>query len=151
MPLEREEYLWRMVNEHMTQARHQETLRTSVATLIITLSGAIIAFVTIDKVVTIGDTPILMLYLLLGIFGIIVTAKHYERFNHHIARVRFYREPLEASFPAGDCKQIRDAAKSYHEINFPHLSKKPRQHELWLLLHALNTAIALVLIFMSFA
>lgn len=49
MALEKEEYLWRMVNEHMSQARHQETLRASMTTFLITLSGAIVGLITFDK------------------------------------------------------------------------------------------------------
>jgi len=99
MALEKEEFLWRMINEHMTQARHQETLRSSMTTLLITLSGAIIAFITFDKELTATDLAPAFLLLFLGVFGVLFSAKHYERFNFHISRVRVYRKALEQSFP----------------------------------------------------
>jgi hypothetical protein len=79
MPLDKEEFLWRMVNEHMTQARHQETLRSSMTTLLITLSSAIIAFVTFDKDLSSIDLPAAFLLLFLGIFGVF--------FRRHITSV----------------------------------------------------------------
>ncbi len=129
----------------MTQARHQETLRSSMTTLLVTLSGAIVAFITFDKELSATDLPAAFLLLFLGVFGIFFSAKHYERFNFHIARVRAYRGELERSFPDVSWKQLREDADKYHEGKFPHLVKR-RQHVLWLILHALNVCIALVLI-----
>jgi len=144
MALEKEEYLWRMINEHMTQARHQETLRTSMTTLLVTLSGAIIAFITFDKELSPIDLALTILLFCLGIFGIFFSAKHYERFNFHIARVRLYRAKLEELFPEIEWKKLREDADVYHEKKFPKLVKQ-RQHLLWLILHGVNAATGLIL------
>jgi hypothetical protein len=68
-------------------------------TLLITLSGAIIAFITFDKELTATDLAPAFLLLFLGVFGVLFSAKHYERLNFHISRVRVYRKALEQSFP----------------------------------------------------
>jgi putative transposase len=115
MALEKEEYLWRMVNEHMTQARHQETLRSTMTTLLVTLSAAIVGFITFDKDLSSTDLAPSSLLLFLGIFGIFFSAKHYERYNFHIARVRSYRNALEQCFPGVDWKRLREQADEYHE------------------------------------
>ena len=145
MALEKEEYLWRMVNEHMTQARQQETLRSSMTTFLITLSGAIVAFIMFDKKLSFVDLPPAILVLLLGLFGILFSAKHYERFNFHIARVRAYRDALEKSFSEIHWKQLRVGADEYHAARFPRLLNW-RQHWLWLILHGVNASIGLMLI-----
>lgn len=144
MALEKEEYLWRMVNEHMTQARHQETLRSSMTTMLVTLSGAIVGFITFDKELSNTDLAPSFLLFFLGAFGVFFSAKHYERFNFHIARVRSYRNALERHFPDVQWKELREEADKYHEPKFPRLVKQ-RQHMLWLVLHGVNGAIGLVL------
>lgn len=144
MALEKEEYLWRMVNEHMTQARHQETLRSSMTTLLLSLSGAIVGFIIFDKELSSTDLAPSILLLFLGVFGIIFSAKHYERFNFHIARVRAYRSALDKCFPDVQWKALREAADEYHEPRFPRLVKQ-RQHKLWLVLHGVNASLGLIL------
>lgn len=144
MALDKEEYLWRMVNEHMAQARHQETLRTSMTTLLVTLSGAIIAFITFDKELSHTDLAPAVLLFFLGAFGVFFSAKHYERFNFHIARVRSYRNALEKFFSEVQWKELREEADKYHEAKFPKLVKQ-RQHLLWLVLHSVNAALGLIL------
>ena len=144
MALEKEEYLWRMVNEHMTQARHQETLRSSMTTLLVTLSGAIVGFITFDKELSLTDLAPSLLLFTLGAFGIFFSAKHYERFNFHIARVRSYRNALELYFPDVQWKDLREEADKFHEVNHPRLVKQ-RQNILWLILHGVNATLGLVL------
>lgn len=145
MALELEEYLWRMVNEHMNQARHQETLRASMTTLLVTLSGALVALVTFDRQLTLSDLPAACLQIFLGVFGVLFSAKHYERFNFHISRVRAFRAELEKRFTGVDWKELRAAADKYHEEGFPKLVKWPRQNQLWLVLHSVNSSVGLVL------
>lgn len=144
MALEKEEYLWRMVNEHMTQARHQEILRSSMTTLLVTLSGAIVGLITFDKELSTTDLAPSILLFFLGVFGVLFSAKHYERFNYHIARVRSYRNALERCFPEIQWKELREEADSYHASKFARLAKQ-RQSSLWLVLHGVNAALGLVL------
>ena len=144
MALEKEEYLWRMVNEHMTQARHQETLRSSMTTLLVTLSGAIVGFITFDKVLWLTDLAPSLLLFFLGAFGIFFSAKQYDRFDFHIARVRSDRNALERYFPDGQWKELREEADKYHVTKYPHLVKQ-RQNILWLVLHGVNATLGLVL------
>jgi|GEM_PF-2115032 len=145
MALEKEEYLWRMVNEHMTQARHQETLRSSMATLLVAFSGAIVGFITYDKELSPTDLAPAFLLFFLGAFGVFFSAKHYERFNFHIARVRSYRKALEKYFPDVNWKGLRDEADTYHETRFPRFVKQ-RQHVLWLVLHGVAAVLGMILI-----
>jgi hypothetical protein len=126
MALEKEEYLWRMVNEHMTQARHQETLRSSMTTLLVTLSVATVGFVTFDKELSLTDLAPSFLLLFLGIFGIFFSAKHYERFNFHIARVRSYRDALEGCFPD---VHLRDASLMYNGRNCGRMQTSTMIHD----------------------
>jgi hypothetical protein len=144
MPLETEEYLWRMVNEHMTQARHQETLRSSMTTVLITLAGLIVSIVAYDKASSLGDLAPALLLLLLGIFGIFFSAKHYERFNFHIARVRSYRAQLEKSFTDVPWKSLREEADAYHAKSFPRMVHH-RQNQLWLVLHGVIASLGAAL------
>jgi hypothetical protein len=144
MALEKEEYLWRMVNEHMTQARHQETLRSSMTTMLVTLAGVIVGFVTFDRELSPTDLAPSILLFFLGVFGISFSAKHYERFNFHIARVRSYRSALEKCFHDVQWKELREEADRYHKHKFPRLVNQ-RQHRLWLVLHGVTASIGFVL------
>jgi hypothetical protein len=145
MRLEKGEYLWRMVNEHMTQARHQEVMRFNMTTLLLTLAGVVIGFITYDKELTCFDLVPACLLFLLGLFGVLFSAKHYERFNFHIARVRMYRQELERNFINVNWKKIREEADVYHEARFPRLVRQ-RQNLLWLVLHGINALIGVVFI-----
>jgi ABC-type bacteriocin/lantibiotic exporter with double-glycine peptidase domain len=144
MALELDEYLWRMMNEHMTQARQQETLRSSMTTLLVTLSGALVALVTFDRQLTPSDLPAACLQVFLGVFGVLFSAKHYERFNFHISRVRTFRAELEKRLAGVDWRELRAAADKYHDERFPQLVKW-RQNRLWLVLHSVNGLVGLVL------
>jgi hypothetical protein len=113
-------------------------------TLLVTLSVATVGLITFDKELSLTDLAPSFLLLFLGIFGIFFSAKHYERFNFHIARVRSYRATLERSFPDVQWKELRKEADEYHEPRFPRLVEQ-RQHRLWLVLHGVNAILGLVL------
>ena len=142
--MDNEEYLWRMVNEHMTQARHQEILRTSMTTLLVTISGAIVGVIIFDKELNRTDLAPAILLIFLRIFGVLFSAKHYERFNFHIARVRLYRSALEKALDEKLFTQLRRDADAQHKGKFPWLVKQ-RQHRLWLILHGVNAAFGIAL------
>jgi hypothetical protein len=138
------ELLWRMFNEHMTQARQQETLRSSATALLTTIAAAIIGLITFDREISRSDLPAAVFLVALGGFGALFGAKHYERFQFHIARGRSYRDELEAMLSGTDWKRIRQSADQRHEPEFPRLVKM-RQHKFWVYFHAFIGLVGLAL------
>ncbi|MGC4071712.1 MAG: hypothetical protein QM760_04215 [Nibricoccus sp.] len=142
--IDKSEVLWRMFSEHMTQARQQETLRSSVTTVLTTIGIGAIGLITFDKELNVTDLPVAILLTALGGFGALFSAKHYERFQHHIARGRSYRDELEAMLSDVDWKALRKRADEKHDAAFPRLVQM-RQYRFWMLFHGLIGAVGLVL------
>jgi hypothetical protein len=144
MPLDKPEFLWRMFDEHMTQSRQQESLRSSVTTMLITLSAVVVGFITFDKELSRSDLPASFLLSALGVFGALFAAKHYERFMFHIARARAYRDEIERLFADTDWTALREQADAKHRAEFPRLVDM-RQHRFWVIFHCLIAFVGAIL------
>jgi hypothetical protein len=59
--------------------------------------------------------------LLLGAFGALFSAKHYERFSFHMERARGYRDALERFLPNTQIKAMKQAADDRTRDEFPRL------------------------------
>ncbi|NVK57620.1 MAG: hypothetical protein HWE26_18615 [Alteromonadaceae bacterium] len=78
------EIVWALVKDNFEHARAHETYRSNVTALIVTLSGALLgslAFFAENG----NDAKYVFLALgLIGTYGALVNAKHYERFRMHV-------------------------------------------------------------------
>ncbi|MPR11722.1 hypothetical protein [Microvirga tunisiensis] len=86
---------WKMYNEQATQARQHETLRSNIATVLFGLAATIVGLHQFRAGEVFSNVVIAAFLLLIGIFGILVSSKLYERNRFHVARLRAYRLAID--------------------------------------------------------
>jgi len=136
--------LWKMYQEHCTQGRHHETQRSTVAGALIAIAGAVIGLVTFDKTVSPTDLPLTAFLFVLGAFGAVFSAKHYERFCLHMERARRHRDELDGLLPSSPLKRLKKEADAKHNAEFPRL-KDLRLNRFWTWLYVLIAMLGLAL------
>ena len=134
--------LWKMYQEHCTQGRHHETQRSTVASALMVIGGAIIGIVTFDKSLSLWDLPLTLLLAAIGAFGIIFSAKHYERFGLHMERARTYRDELDKLLPGKPLKRLKQEADLRSVV--PVITRL-RLNWLWYLLNGLILVLGVLL------
>lgn len=92
------DFLLELYNDQWNQARQSEEQRSTIANLVLVLATALIALLNTDKTLEISiNKPLISIFLLLlGVFGIAISAKLYERYNLHTTRARVYRLAVDS-------------------------------------------------------
>jgi hypothetical protein len=138
------EVLWKMYQEHCTQGRHHELQRSSVASVLIAVSAAVIGVASFDRQLSLGDLPVTAIVVLLGTFGAMFSAKHYERFELHMERARRYRDALDDLLPGTPLYKIKMEADLQHNGKYSRLHRF-RLHYFWVGLYLVIMSIGIVM------
>ena len=136
--------LFALYTENVTQCRHHESQRATVTSSIIAIDTIIIGLITFDKVINHIDIPLSILLIILGLFGVTFTLKHYERYSLCVERLRQYRKELDEQFADNEISRLRNIADEMHKKRFPNLVRYTH-HKFWIFLHVIITAIAITL------
>lgn len=136
--------LWNFYQEHCVWERHHEAQRTSMTTLFVAIAAGVLGVITFDSKLNFTDLPLTAFLAMLGLFGAIFAAKHYERFCQHQERANQYRRALDAQFPSAGILSLRFAADEKVHAKFPRL-RKLRLHSFWIGLHILIALFGTVL------
>ena len=75
-----------------------------------------------------------VIVIILGLFGLLITAKYYERFREQTSKVGRVMERLKEIEPNVDLDELEYKANQKHKKRFPVLSKI-RLNSLWLLFY----------------
>ncbi len=102
--------------------------------LFVAIAAGVLGLVTFDGRVSPSDLPLSAFLLVLGIFGAVVSAKHYECFSMHQRRASKYREALEATSEGAGILALRLDADKENNLRFPRLHKL-RLNQLWVGIH----------------
>ena len=137
-----------MYQEHLTQARHQESERATVTNLILVLSTVITGFITFDQIITISDVPAALLLVFLGVYGAIFSMKLYERFRLHYERSRSVRFRIEQLYPITKITELQTNADNISKNRFPFFFDF-RLYKLWVGISIFITIFGMVLLFMA--
>ena len=132
------EYWSKMYQEQITHARHHETLRSQATNLIVVISGALLAFLS-SVAATPGRQVILGVFLIVvNIYGLLMSIKHYERSRLHVTVAGQYRDFLSqnASAFGNSINTTRKRGHEKHKQNFP-IVQHFRTYALWSGLHLL--------------
>ena len=86
--------LFGMFKQYMDHALHHQQQRSTIANIVIILSGAIIGLVTFDKVICGPDLVAGIFVAGLGLFGLAWSIKQHERYSYYLNRARRYRDAL---------------------------------------------------------
>ncbi len=136
--------LWKMYQEHCTQGRHHEVQRSTVASVLLAIVAVVIGLITNDQKITNSDIPLTLFLLVLGMFGAVFSAKHYERFELHMESARRYRDELDTLLPGAPLKRLKRAADDKHNGKYPRL-KDLRLNRFWIGIYLITSGLGLVL------
>ena len=120
---------WKMYEENVTQGRHHETQRSTVANLILIVAGATATIIGLDKEVTRPDWPFTVLMFAFSVFGYNFSRTHYRLFQLHMARARNYRDALDALLPQFNLDETDDYLKKRTDYDRLHTDKDPALNE----------------------
>ena len=147
---DRRKLLWDLSSERRSQARHSETLRSSVAGYVIAAATAVIAVITYDKHINIYDLPLCISVVIIGIVGSIFSATYTERYHRNRRRASHLLKELDSATEHPDGRsaiQIEGEADSIHftKRRFSVTRSIASSHWLWLAFPVSVTIIGLVL------
>jgi hypothetical protein len=119
----------KMIEHQWAQARQSETIRAQATTFIIALVSALQGIIVQREF----DKPsylLAFLMFLLGLYGLVLAAKLYERFRNATHRIGALRRQLDAADESLLLDETEKLADEKHSIRFRWLSKI-RLHGLW--------------------
>lgn len=86
---------WKLYADNYLHVRHHETQRSTVATAIVAIAGALIAVISYGGQFTWSDIPLAVLIIVLGLFGRDFSAKQWERATRHKVQALAYRNAVD--------------------------------------------------------
>lgn len=144
------EILLSVIDKQWAQARQSEDQRATTTNFIITLAVALQSFI-VQRNFDFASVALGIVIMLLGIYGLMISAKYYERFRISTNRIGDLMRRLEEINKMAQIYQIQKKADKEHRDRFPRLHKI-RLHRLWYALHIgvtfvgiINTAIIIIL------
>jgi hypothetical protein len=143
--MDEKDVLWNMYQEHCIHGRHHETLRATTTNLLLVIAAGALAVITHgDKSLALDNLPLAVMLVLIGLLGIIFSAKYHERFEMHMERARQYRDALEKLIPASNIVSLKTRADEKTERKYPRLFHL-RLYKFWIGLHFLVAFLGLIL------
>jgi len=88
--------VWHLVKDNFEQARAHEQYRASISTLVITLTGILVGTFSITSLGPYHHRIVYLAIAVLGLYGGLASAKHYERFRMHVAIAQHFLDKLRA-------------------------------------------------------
>lgn len=128
--------LLHMIELNWTNARQAEDQRSAITGLIVVIASAIQGGLT-QTGFSKNALPLTLMLVVLGAFGMLATAKLYERFQLNVAIAVNIRKRLEELNPDVQVKKIVDITENEHLAQHPILGRKVRLHNMWIMLHTL--------------
>lgn len=126
--------LWKLFEDNRNYAKHHENQRSTASNITMIVSAGILGLITFDKELTLADLPLALFLTLLGFFGALFSAKHYERVRLHLYRAEAYLQEIEQMRPDLGISTLRADANTKTRERFPRLSTI-QLHRFWIVLH----------------
>ena len=137
------EILTAIMNQQLLQAKQSEDQRSGITSIIVLIAAAIQGGLTQTQLNR-NSLHLTIPLIVIGVFGVIATAKLYERFRYHYAVMREIRKNLETLQPDTALEASMEVAWQGHAKKYPFISTKIRLYAVWLTLHFLIAASGLV-------
>ena len=131
--------------EQAEQARHHESQRATVTNYVLIVAGGVLGLLSIENFK--GYVPTGLFLIVLGFFGAVVSAKHYERSYFHNRLAAAYRKQMEEIDE--NLEIDREAARNEQEKSLPRLSKM-RLFWLWNSFHIFISFLGFLVILLGF-
>jgi hypothetical protein len=126
--------LLKMYEEAMKMAIHQQNQRSSLTTLIFTISAAILGFITLDRSLNFADLPLTLFLTILGFFGAAFCIKQHERYARYSYQATECRKEIQRLIPTAALDVVFAAAEQQLQEKHPLLHSVPIWG-LWVTLH----------------
>lgn len=133
-----------LYKQYVTLALHHQGQASTTSNIILILAGAIFTLLTFDDklqggIDRIGGGTLVIL----GLFGMLWSLKHHERYDHFAGIAEGYRRELAQAVPA--LKEVHQAAltESSRQVG---LIAKARVRHLWAFLNLLIAGLGIVII-----
>ena len=117
------------IDRQWSQAKQSEDQRATLSNFIVLIAVAAQGYI-IDKDFPKRALVVAVVLMCLGLFGVVATAKYYERFRMSMTRVGRLREKLDGLFPDLKLDVTEALADRRHHSRYPYLSAV-RLHLLW--------------------
>jgi Ca2+/Na+ antiporter len=140
-----EDVLSSLCQENLEYCRHHERQRQAVTGFAIVVASALAVFTLSDKQLNAWDVTVAFIIVVVGVFGAIMSAKHYERFDHHYERFRELRAALVARVDDLDIRTLNAQADARSEERSPYLSRWSLSR-FWLGIHVVIIVVGLTLL-----
>lgn len=126
-----------------TYARHCDELQVKITNILIIICAGILAFIS-NNGLTKDKWPLALFLFILGLFGILVSLKLYERIRFYLTAAKEYRKELESLFET-DLDVLHQRIEVEHQRRFPILYKRVIVLTYWVMLHSLIAILGLFL------
>ena len=140
--------IWvRMYEEQTRHARHHESLRSVSTNIVVIVTAAALGLFAAD--VTSDQRWVLALFvILINVYGLLMSRKHYERTKLHHAVSGSYRDVISEFSKVGEnsVNERRCRARNEHEARHPVLGGRLRANRLWSGLHVVMAVLGLFLL-----
>lgn len=137
------EILIHVMEQQLLQSKQSEDQRSNITNIIVVISVAIQGVLT-QTGFTKNALPLTITLIGVGIFGVVATAKLYERSRYHYEVMRQIRKKLEILHPDTTIRACLDAAWQEHSKKHPLISTKIRLYAVWSALHVLIAALGVI-------
>jgi len=133
--------LLKLCEEQWTQCRQLETQRTMVTNFVITVTAAILAFISHKGFVP-ASIPLGVFLFFLGLYGAVTSEKLYERWQFNVNRAQNWCQRINELKPDAHLLELKSVADEGHRHVLQHI----HLHWLWACLHLSISAIGLACI-----
>ena len=142
--------LWRFYDEHAAQARQHETLRAGVTTILTGFTATMVGIVTRDGFNRADILPGALI-IALGLIGIALSVKHYERNRFHTKVLKVTREEIARlrGDPRVSTHALRKQARKEHADETSSMLVRTRLNRLWLALPILIVVSGIVVVVLA--
>jgi hypothetical protein len=147
----RKDLLWGMYADLRAHARHAETLRANVTSVVVAIAAALVAVITNDGSVQRGDLAMSGAIVVVGLFGVAFAASYTELYERNRRRAMRFRAALDGEFFEGaeqTLTSLLDEADRPHRASALYRAGRATlgsTQRFWLMLPALVAAAGLVL------
>jgi hypothetical protein len=132
--------------QYWEEIRHTEKQRETLTNLIILIAAAVIGLVG-QKGLSRDFILLALLLVVLGLYGVAMTLKLYERYRFLQTRLYYWYDHIDSLHPDAKFLSLKTEADEEHKKQFPRLLKL-RVHYLWLALHLLISVSGTILFVM---
>ena len=135
--------LLKLTEIHSGYMRQNEDHRVQITNIVLLITSAILGFVG-QRGLSFDVLPLTELLIALGIYGVVVTAKLYERWNFFRERCEAAERKLDELHPDVGLNKLWQEASDINAKHFANLNRI-RLHWLWIVLHLAIATAGLIL------